>query len=179
MDVDTKTPFSTNNDEEICYDKTVAYQEIVLFDSKKQIIIMNTFFFGLIYAVAICSLLANKAPIGLYFLAIGGISIIFFLYLCFPMGKKIGLDSLNRELHYKSILLIQLCKCYDQKFQVHKIMNLSYTIKNNVIRVIINFSDGSKSKMILEHGIGRCSSVQIDIIQKIDMINAWIADMKK
>lgn len=58
-------------------------------------------------------------------------------------------------------------------------MNLSYTIKNNVIRVNIDFSDGSKSKMILEHGIGRCSSVQIDIIQKIDMINAWIADMKK
>lgn len=177
--VDTKTPFSTNKNDEICYDKTVAYQEIVLFDSKKCVIIMNILFFGLIYAVAICSLLASNAPIPLFVLAIGGISIIFFLYLCFPMGKKIGLDSLNRELHYKSILLIQLCKCYDQKFQVHKIMNLSYNIKNNVIRVNINFSDGSKSKMILEHGIGTCSNVQIDIIQKIDMINAWIADMKK
>lgn len=45
MDVDTKTPFSTNKDEEMCYDKTVAYQEIVLFDSKKCVIVMNTFFF--------------------------------------------------------------------------------------------------------------------------------------
>lgn len=42
--VDTKTPFSTNKDEEICYDKTVAYQEIVLFDSKKCVIVMNILF---------------------------------------------------------------------------------------------------------------------------------------
>ena len=85
--VDTKTPF-TNKDEEIFYDKTVVYQEIVLFDSKKCVIVMNTFFFGIIYAVAICSLLASNAPIPLFVLAIGGISIIFFLYLCFSMGKR-------------------------------------------------------------------------------------------
>ena len=109
------TPLTPNTDDKITYDKTVAYQEIVLFEYKTKMIIMNT---------VICVLLANRSPIGMFCLGIGGTSLVCFLYFCFPMGKKIGLDTLNRELHYKSVLLIPLCKCYDQKYQIQKISHL-------------------------------------------------------
>ena len=115
----------------------------------------------------------------MFCLGIGGTSLVCFLYFCFPMGKKIGLDTLNRELHYKSVLLIPLCKCYDQKYQIQKISHLSNIITNNVLTVNIEFCDGSKSKMIFEHGIGCGSTVENEIIPKIEMINAWIADMKQ
>ena len=51
------TPLTPNTDDKITYDKTVAYQEIVLFEYKTKMIIMNT---------VICVLLANRSPIGMF-----------------------------------------------------------------------------------------------------------------
>ena len=38
------TPLTPNTDDKITYDKTVAYQEIVLFEYKTKMIIMNPIF---------------------------------------------------------------------------------------------------------------------------------------
>ena len=48
-----------------------------------------------------------------------------------------------------------------------------------MLTVNIEFCDGSKSKMIFEHGIGCGSTVESVVVPKIEMINAWIADMKQ
>ena len=46
------TPLTPNTDDKITYDKTVAYQEIVLFEYKTKMIIMNTIFFYLFKGLA-------------------------------------------------------------------------------------------------------------------------------
>ena len=60
------TPLTPNTDDKITYDKTVAYQEIVLFEYKTKMIIMNTIFFTIMLIGVICVLLANRSPIGMF-----------------------------------------------------------------------------------------------------------------
>ena len=43
------TPLTPNTDDKITYDKTVAYQEIILFEYKTKMIIMNTIFFTIMF----------------------------------------------------------------------------------------------------------------------------------